>query len=374
MKKILIVTSYSGNNCGSSLQAFALKEHLKSLGFASSFIKIKETKANKFRIFFIRLMTGLTDFHLLKKQFKSKFSKHSNNFLINSEDTFESDYLNIIEVNRKELKKIAYSDEVSYCIVGSDQVWNPEDAYLDPNIFLKFSPKLKNVAYAASFGQNYIYKYNIKKFKKGLRNIRKISCREESGCILCQKLGFQSTETLDPTLLFNKDEWASFFDLNKSFDGRLLVLYFIGPIDNNIRNKIKYLAKKFDKAVLLTKYNQTIEGVETLNATVVDFLNYFYNASFVITDSFHGTIFAINFGVPFYSVSRVYLNADGDNNERVLNILKKISLQNRLIDYSKFNNITDPEEIDYSKTKLIMNVLREKSKNFICDALNISTK
>lgn len=374
MKKIIIITAYSGNNFGSSLQAFALKEYLSRLGYSSFFIKVVDSKIYKLKITTIRLLKGLIDWHLLKKEIKNKFSKKSNNSLVNENDTFEKNYFDIKEISRKELKKLAYSDSIDYCIVGSDQIWNPEDAYLDPNIFLKFSPMQKNIAYAASFGQDYIYKYNLRNYKKGLRNINSISCREESGCNLCKKLGFQCTETLDPTFLFSKSDWMSFFNLKEYNSGRVLLLYFIGPIHCSIKDKIKDLAKKFDKTILLTKYNQTIEGVTTVNATVVDFVEYIIHSSFVITDSYHGTIFSINFGIPFYTISRIYLNADGDNNERVSNILNKVSLQNRLLTMADFLNVQRLDDINYTNVHPIINKLRDKSKKFLQKSLNISTK
>lgn len=370
MKRVLIITSYSGNNFGSSLQAFALQRYLKNKEFVPCFLSIKDNKVNRLKRFFVRLFKGLTDFHLLKKEIKIKFSKKSNYSLENASDVFIQEHLEVLELKRKSAFELAHSTDVAYCIVGSDQIWNPEDPYLDSSIFLKFSPREKNFSYAASFGQNYIFKYNIKQFKNGLKNFSHISCREESGCALCNKLGFDCCETLDPTLLFDKNEWLSFFGIQQVKTRKTLLLYFIGPVSNEIKNKLSHFSANFDDAILLTKYNQHINGIRTINATTIDFLRYFSSASFVITDSFHGTIFSINFNIPFYTVSRVYINADGDNNERVLNILKKLNLNTRLVDYTTLNILEDLKPIDYERINEKLAILKQNSEKYLDDCLN----
>ena len=92
----------------------------------------------------------------------------------------------------------------------------------------------------------------------------------------------------------------------------------------------------------------------------------FENAKYVITDSFHGTAFSINFNIPFTTL----LNPSSNMNSRVLSILKITGLENRIIYDDGKNRLPESINVDYTKINNIINTWREKSKKFLITALS----
>lgn len=111
---------------------------------------------------------------------------------------------------------------------------------------------------------------------------------------------------------------------------------------------INNLINKFDKNSILS------------NCGPKEFVEYISNASYILTDSYHGILFSINFNKQFIALKRFKENKLSQNS-RVFNILKSFDLDDRLYN-GEFLNLN---EIQYKKINIKLNKRREESLDFL---------
>lgn len=241
-------------------------------------------------------------------------------------------------------------------MTGSDQVWGPvlTDAY-DKNYFLDFVDEdTKKVAYAASFGKTEFVDTTVAAYKRMLVRYSNISVRENSAQELLRKWNIPCAgQVLDPTMLLTGEEWSKFIKKNRP-SGYVLVY----QLHNNVQ--LSSYAKSFAKEVNLPLYrvspslHQFCRGGKFIYLPDLgDFLSAIKNCSYLITDSFHGTCFAINFNRQFIEI--LPNNNTGARNQSILQLTGLIdrivsdytdfSIKDRVIDYSKVNEIIQTERI-----------------------------
>lgn len=183
-------------------------------------------------------------------------------------------------------------------IVGSDQVWRPEyssrirDMFLD---FCKSKKNLKRIAYAASFGvDNWVYSPKLTCWCRSLaKKFNAISVREESGVRLCKEhLDVDASWVLDPTLLLKKEDYLPVCENVPVCNEKYLAVYVL---DENEQVIATYEKEANARGLVVKKFHA--DSKSTL--TVPEWLAMFRDASYVVTDSFHGTVFSIIFGKEF---------------------------------------------------------------------------
>lgn len=186
-------------------------------------------------------------------------------------------------------------------IVGSDQVWRPEYCGRVQNMFLDFcnsKKNLKRIAYAASFGVDN-WEYTPKQTRtcsKLAKMFDAISVREESGVKLCkQHLGVDATWVLDPTLLLKKEDYLPICEDVPICKEKYLAVYVL---DENEMVTATYEKEAISRGLVVKKFHADFKST----LTVPEWLAMFRDASFVVTDSFHGTVFSIIFGKEFKCV------------------------------------------------------------------------
>lgn len=195
--------------------------------------------------------------------------------------------------------------DIDAFVVGSDQVWRPKYAPNLGDVFLRFvkTSGVRRISYAASFGVDH-WEYSPKqtKFCSALaKRFNAVSVREESGVRLCKEnLGVDATWVLDPTLLLKKEDY---FDLCKDVpvaSERILAAYVLN-MDDSILGLCKSMAQERDLEL------KVFSADAKANLSIPEWLAVFRDASYVVTDSFHGTVFSIIFGKEFkclYNESR----------------------------------------------------------------------
>ena len=192
MNKILLTTLFSGYNYGSSLQTFATKSIIEELGCECELVARKS----------ILWRTLLTVDTKTLKAYKSSYQKTLIGDSVKRFTEFEEKYLQPKRMGWSELKKEA-KDSVA-CVAGSDQLWDPTTLYVDPMYYLRFAPSDKRISFATSMGHDFVAKYNEKKLRKWISEVKHLSVREDSGVKLIKELcGREALHLLDPTLLLN---------------------------------------------------------------------------------------------------------------------------------------------------------------------------
>ena len=266
-------------------------------------------------------------------------------------------------------------------IVGSDQVWRPCYSPYLMNYFLDFTQgqDVKRIAYSASFGTKEweFSEEDTRRAAELAKNFDVISVREDSGVGLCKDyFGVDAVHTLDPTMLLDKEDYLAL--LKEKSDAK--------PSGKKLMAYILDASKEKDdiKALIISKLcispGNIIEPMPKKNfascgskglkdcvfPSVEDWLRGFAEADFVVTDSFHGTVFPIIFNVPFVTIVNKARGAD-----RFMSLTNMFGLQDRLItsyDEEKINRLIETP-IDFSTVNEIRAKAKNESISFLKNAL-----
>ena len=256
-----------------------------------------------------------------------------------------------------------------YC-TGSDQMWNSEWNHgIEKAFYLDFLPdKAPRFAFASSFGRKEIPQAEEDEVKNMLRKYKAISVRERSGLNILNKMGIEYVEhVLDPTLLLDKNVWKKLISDNVLEKKKYILVYQLNMKNKEFDQYVKKLSKNKKIPVIrvsINNYQRFKYGKLIDTPKVLDFLNYFLNAEYIITDSFHGTAFSINLNKKFICIFPKKFS------ERLQSLLELTNLKERkLKNYKDINQID--EEIDWKKVNTILDLERKKTNDFIDKALKL---
>lgn len=380
---ILLVNFSLVANHGGILQCYALQEILKGMGHSvvKVDLKLRKFRFNTHQIFAIvkRLLVKTFISNRRTPVFYEYYLDRTRRKTRKNVNRFIDKYLNIIRVDSlSELNK----DDYDAVIVGSDQVWRKRftDKLLtnesaSDNAFLAFTRKwnCKRIAYAASIGVDY-WEYSEKEtevLKELCQHFDAISVREDSAISLLKQYLSPKVEikhVLDPTLLLDRQQYIEIFKNAQSpkSDGELLV-YILDPneIKNNIISAIASSHHLKSFCVNNPKFEREEYSCdERIQTSIEQWLRGFYDAKFVVADSFHACVFSIIFEKPFIVIA---------NKERGLtrieSLLRLFNLTNRIV-----HGLEDLEVINYKIDWNVVNSEKEKLKNysieFLLSALN----
>lgn len=366
--KIDIITRHSVPNYGSILQSYATQKAIENLGHESEIIDYTRyeeryqnlantlMKGKKWeKNFLLKFIYRAIQTPNYAKMYKT-FSKYRKGFLKETEQEYGS---------IKELVENPPKADI-YCS-GSDQIWGKiGTADYDEAYFLEFAKGKKCISYAASFGKTELNKELDKNLNRLMEKYSKILVREESAKKLLQNKNIKNVEqVLDPTFLLSTEEWKELAKKGKSSKQKYILIYQLH--DNKEFNKYaKEFAKKKKMKLLRISpslYHCARSGKLVYLPTQYDFLAYFANAEYILTDSFHATVFSIIFNKKFIDV--LPSNKTGT---RIESILKVFNIKNRILkQYDDFESID--ESINYKQVNEIMKEEREKSLQLLKNAI-----
>ena len=243
-------------------------------------------------------------------------------------------------------------------VVGSDQVWRaPYNASHIADMYLKFAQglPLRRVAYAASFG---VDKWEYTPEQEALcvpfaKQFDAISVRESSGIALCRDhFGMEARHVLDPTMLLTAEDYQPIIDREWDSSEPYLAVYCLDITDA----KREFFNKLAADRNLKVRYFSAGWGGRL---TVGQWLAMISNATMMVTDSFHGTVFSILFHRPFVSIVNEKRGASRFNA-----LLSSLGLQDR-ISQSCVNS-----DIDWTSVEQKLSKLRQESIDFLKTNLN----
>lgn len=374
--KIGILTHPLRTNYGGVLQNYALQKTLSNLGHDVLTIDRHNDKSKTYKFFsFLKrniehYLLGKRDIpttyhiNLSRKQFLF-ISQNIQNFI--KENIKCTHYIS----SQQKLKESLQYDFDAY-IVGSDQIWRKEYA---PNSYLDFlgDKKVFRIAYAASFGHGY-WTYSkplTEKCRALVKNFDAVSVREKSAVSLCKtNLGIESHHVLDPTMLLTKDDYKHLINEDDEINPESLMTYLLDdtPEKRSIVNTLlkEYNLERYEvkpKHKVLTK-NINIEDM--IVPPISLWLKGFRDAKYVVTDSFHGTVFSLLFNKQFFVFANKLRGLD-----RFTSLLSDLGLLDRIF-YSEEDFIERYERltvIDYERVNSIIDLKRNKSLTFLSKSL-----
>ena len=282
---------------------------------------------------------------------------------------FLKTYINLTEMKfyTSEQLKIISSD-YDVLVTGSDQVWNSQyNGEIDQVLFLAFANETNRcISYAASFGMSDIPEKEKRETKSLLQRYNHISVREKDGIEILSKIGFDSICVLDPTLVLDQNHWKKFAGKRRVKE-KYLLLYALHGCNEGVLELVKDISKKINLKVVSMNYGYKSLRNQHFDQYIMpkspeDFVSLIGNADFVVTDSFHGMAFAINFHKNFIAV------APDKYDSRLRSIVSILGIEDRI--YNNNMRIEDAlESTDYEDVEKKLQCEREKSLKYIEEAL-----
>jgi len=353
--KIGIITLPTRTNYGGILQAFALSRVLKDLGHSPEVIYLPVVWNVRWYKYPLTIIKRVIKRYILnEKNIIFIERKLNREYPIVSKNTwnFIERYIPFRIVHKYESIK---ENEYDAFVVGSDQIWRPQ--YVTgpiENVYLAFAKdwNIKRVVYSASFGTDK-WEYSKEQTclcKQLLKQFNGVSCREKNGVEMCkEKFDCTAEHVLDPTLLLEKDIYSNFFDCNNSLHYDEILYYILDWTDNK-RKLLDYIIKKTgckSFAVNSNYEDPTARVEDRIQPRVEQWLQGFYDAKYVITDSFHACVFSIIFNKPFW----VVLN-ENRGTSRISSLLSIFDLSNRIVsDIDSIKDVDSPINWDNVNAK-----------------------
>lgn len=373
-----IITLFDNGNYGSELQSLAMNDYLESKGHNAVFIKVKAK--NKFlraiellidRIRKTYILRKDSELFLYNKDRESNQTKQRNISLGLRKKTHE---FMASRVTMKRVPRCAFPPKrgIDAFICGSDQVWSALRIPLAPEFFLTKVPSSRKIAYAPSIGIDDMPKFFQNKAGKYIKDFKYLSVREDAAKeALREKFGLNAVQVLDPTMLVGKEFWDSLLEKEgkkkPSFD--YIFCYFLGEVPDAVLTVIEHLSE--GKKVIMLPYEEDSKRVNNglyQEADPLDFVNLIKYADYVLTDSFHGSVFSILYGKRFVVTRRTHVGRVSQTS-RIKSLLRMVHQEERYC--SEVENM-ERLLVQYADSSMVENEIcdmQTASRSFLDNAL-----
>lgn len=374
MKKVGIMTWIQYQNYGTALQAGALSNIIKMMGYEPFNINYCPRAINDSSHYSLKGIYN-KGIETIKRTLNGQYTSEIKSQLYKK---YIAENLNVTEPCNTKVELADLNDHFDAFVCGSDQIWTP--LAFDENYFLSYvrNPD-KIIAYAPSIGLTKIENPIVReKMKHLIEKFKHLSIREQQGAELIRRLCDKNAKVvLDPTLLLSPKEW-NVFEQQATYKTSLLpdkyiICYFLGDYTQYMQ-KVKEISNKLHMPYFIIpqfKLQSQDEHCVPFDVGPAEFLKLWSHAAYTITDSFHGVAFSLNYNKPFSVFKRFKENARGNQNSRVINILRLVNLESRILE-----NNGQPNsflELDFSEANYRLNELRKQSLEYLKRALSDAT-
>lgn len=355
--RIGIITQPLLSNYGGILQNYALQQVLIRMGHKPITIDLlpPQHRKDKIKHYILSLL------HLRWPDKWESPNRRKRNIL-----RFTSKNIKTTHPVRKYNGVIVNLYRLDILIAGSDQIWRPiynkyyaDHLYDEYFKFVESSP-LGKIVYAASFGTDE-WEYSQEQTETCRLLIHKanaVSVREKSGVELCrQYFGIGAQWVLDPTLLLDAEDYERLCAHIPRAEQSFIAAYLL-DVDEKLTDRVKALARELELPL------RFFSAGETKTLSVEEWLAMFRDATYVITDSFHGTVFSIIFNKPFISVGN-----SSRGMSRFLSLLEQFGLKDRLSPRISAEILLRP--ISWESINERKDTWKEKSMRFLEQNLDV---
>lgn len=344
--RVGICGCYDNHNYGSMLQAYANELAVMSLGHECEFIRyekkyspvemikqvprlfnggriasLKKSKANK------ELSEKYPDIQACRRERDKAFDAFCDSTFKRLSDCFVG--YTALRVGSKRYDAVQ---------VGSDQLWLPMG--LGTNFYnLQFAaPGVRRVSYSTSFGVSSIPWYQRSRTADFLKRIDYLSVREQSGAAIIKDVaGLEAKVVVDPTLLLTAEQWSEAIPVKHVYDEPYIFCYFLGS-NPLCRSEARALREKTGLPIVVLRHlDEIIPSDEDFgdyapyDIDPAGFVNLIRGAEYVLTDSFHGSVFSTIHHKRFVTFYRFALDNKQSRNSRIDNLFGHLGLEDRLV-------------------------------------------
>ena len=355
------ITFHASHNYGSMLQAYALQQIIQQLGHDNEIINLR-TEQQKRLYGRIRgpLWKEVLKMVLFPKLYLGAMRKYElfERFLA-EELRLTKEYASLEELRQAELKYDCF-------ISGGDQIWNTTPFDFDWSFYLPFTAK-KKISYGVSMGpsseSSVTYRERIKSY---LLAYSHIAVREEGTRRIVEQLTGKVIDiTLDPVLLFSKEEWYQRYPQEPMIKGDYIFVYTPGSFAA-VYPYAERLGDWFDMPVIASMPIFRNKYKHVRNCLAVgpwEFLNLLQHTKLVVSGSYHAVIFSILFHKPFFAIA-------GDKDNRMRTALENNGLMERTLSWSDFEEKRSQSfQCDFTQADEYLVKAREVSMNYLRNAI-----
>lgn len=375
MKKVALITKHFAYNYGAVLQCYATQRFIESFGCECEIVDYRTARGiEKSKLFVKPNSLGNVIYDVRNAFSANSFLKRKRNFL-----SYMDKYYNLTK-NIYTLANISSfkADEYDYFVTGSDQTFN---VYLagesgveeQKSYYWNFLSSPNKISFSASMGEHMSEIESGKEkqwMKEQLLSFKDLSVREKACADFIEKLTGRKAEILiDPTFMLTTDEWDKTIKPTK-YDGEDYILFYSVLSEPWVIDYVKAVSEKTGLKVLAPHPKNRFEMGSTGFKRVdycgpAEFVGLIKNAKLVVTTSFHGTAFSINYKKPFIPIIL------GEGN-RIRNILNLCNLEELAVtEDNKKIDVESSYKIDYTFAESRLKEEREKCKEFMERAIDV---
>lgn len=348
MQKIAVLTLYGYYNYGNKYQNYAVQECLEKYGYRVQTLVVYPNLKHLLRPALYKLKAEKGDINAKRYLKIYNFSKK---------------YIPVRTLYRRDLQiPKSFSAKYDYFVTGSDQVWNPSIRPRErQNFFLSFAERPQRICISPSFGVSEIDEKYRDIYKQGLDGFDNLCSREESGVKIIESLtGKKAEHLIDPTLVVPKSEWQKIFSYDHNIEKKYILLALLGKLSKDEEEYVNNLAKKNGLRIVDIFAPDSAYGPDEV-LSIID------NASLVFTDSYHFTLFSVNFSVPFIVTERKDDAVNSAMFSRISSFLDMTSLNER-----QYGKTPSGSELycDYENAQKVITKERKKFYEFLDRSLS----
>lgn len=333
--KVYTQTWYRGNNYGSVLQAYALSEVIQSMGYECAVLGYAPDRWTNWKLKFLHNGFRSTIEYKIN-EFAMKRAGQANEQVVDNMalfDTFRKEQMQITPAcyNAHTICQVCGKDAVFVC--GSDQIWNPY--HFNSCYFLDFVKDSNcKIAYGPSFGVENLPVHSHKSIARQLSTFTYLSVREKQGAEIISKLTGQKAQVVaDPTALLPMERWDYLASSSAQQESPYLFCYFLSKNPEYFRF-VRELADRWGLRLrILPMVASDFQRPETIKEPVgpCQWLDLVKHADWVLTDSFHCTLFAIRYHRQFHVLQRFAAGDKRGQNSRIQTLLETTDFLERLL-------------------------------------------
>lgn len=366
--RIGIMSMQRVENYGSYLQAYALRKTLEAMGHQVEFVDYfpeppitKQLQPHASTRTFIRVLKMLSPTYRAWRKAQIYSNQTFNDFL----HIYRTQWLPMLGVSEKP----NYLPQLDALVIGSDEVFNctqPEKRVgFSRQLFGKDHQSKYLISYAASFGSTSLKE--IEHYQIGaelttlLADFNHISVRDENSAQLIHTLlGIDVPIHIDPVLLYPFPEVKK---INISMKNYIIIYAYAGRLTQDEIDGIQCFARKSGKKLISLGFWQSFCD-DYVVASPLEALAYILHADYVLTDTFHGTIFSMISTVPFGTIIRE------SNHQKLSSLLRQFGLEDRQIKNPKDIERVLSTPVDYISLKKEIQLERINAITYLHQALD----
>lgn len=361
MKKIGIITFHCSYNYGSVLQAYALQKYIMNNDYDVKVIDYQSRNYDMYHLFKLWMLKHPVKL-IAENKHINRLIRRKHNFL-----RFINESMNLTD------KTYSYDDDLTVLndefdvfIAGSDQIWNPIcTGGVDPNFFLNFvdGNQNKKISYAPSLAHSSFDEKVLKEMCGYINSFDAISVREESGKNLLKNHIRKNIEVvLDPTMLLSEKDYKE-LEIEPTINKSYIFVYMLEKDDPSLIDYVSKISEEKGIDIVYLHLNNIFSGNNVHNVygcKVGEFLGYMRNAEYVVSNSFHATVFSIIYHKRFctFKTEKSY--------SRMVGLLNALGLENRIYN----QGFIIENNINYDEVMLRLKTLREPSVSFLINSIN----